>query len=447
MDCDGGYVEMAEFIDINDVQRKYEWAVARLQSDHQISQHSKELMLRFLRDARLGKTNPGRARKAVALSRLTSFLQHLTILSYYVGKDLDAVSQEEMETFIEALDNDVIRSRQQHFASHAVADRPPLSASYKAAVKMTVRKFYKWLLGDSRTFPSLVEWIDTSLESVEVPALTADEIVRLVDHCRSIRDRALVQVLFDGGFRIGELMNVRIEHVTLRRFEEADASQCFVIRIPFSKTQRRTVALPMTATTRLLGAWFQDHPARPVVQQDGTFAAKNLEAPLFPLRVRRVRKILRAAGKAALCKAVWPHLLRHSSATFWANRMPYFRFCKRFGWTMTSKMPQRYIDREGVDELMGAAEFLREQQVTEPVADLPSARTNEVAHPLRAQLDDRHLQPRPRRAVPALPRRPEGLGGHGPAPPPRPRPSHGGPLLPQPAAGQEGFLRGRGARS
>ncbi len=47
--------------------------------------------------------------------------------------------------------------------------------------------------------------------------------------------------------------------------------------------------------------------------------------------------------------------MRHTSATYWSNKLPYFKFCKRFGWTMTSKMPQRYIDREGVDELEVAA--------------------------------------------------------------------------------------------
>ena len=49
--------------------------------------------------------------------------------------------------------------------------------------------------------------------------------------------------------------------------------------------------------------------------------------------------------------AAYPHLLRHASATYWANKLPYFKFCKRFGWTMTSGMPQRYIDRAGVDEM------------------------------------------------------------------------------------------------
>ncbi len=48
---------------------------------------------------------------------------------------------------------------------------------------------------------------------------------------------------------------------------------------------------------------------------------------------------------------------RHSSATYWCNKLSYFQFCKRFGWTVTSKMPQKYIDREGVDELAVAEKY------------------------------------------------------------------------------------------
>ncbi len=64
-----------------------------------------------------------------------------------------------------------------------------------------------------------------------------------------------------------------------------------------------------------------------------------------------MRLAVSRAGKRALGKRVYPHLLRHTSATYWCNRLSHFRLCKRFGWTMTSQMPQRYIDREGVDEL------------------------------------------------------------------------------------------------
>jgi hypothetical protein len=44
-------------------------------------------------------------------------------------------------------------------------------------------------------------------------------------------------------------------------------------------------------------------------------------------------------------------LLRHSSATFYANKLRNrFQMCYRYGWTMSSKQVDRYIDREGLFE-------------------------------------------------------------------------------------------------
>lgn len=45
-----------------------------------------------------------------------------------------------------------------------------------------------------------------------------------------------------------------------------------------------------------------------------------------------------------------------------ANRLPYFIFCKRFGWSMTSSMPQRYIDRAGVSEMEVARLYYQDRQ-------------------------------------------------------------------------------------
>jgi hypothetical protein len=62
-------------------------------------------------------------------------------------------------------------------------------------------------------------------------------------------------------------------------------------------------------------------------------------------------RLLGQIGQRSIRKHVWPHLLRHTSATWWSNRLSHYKLCKRFGWSMTSDMPKRYIDREGIDEM------------------------------------------------------------------------------------------------
>lgn len=376
------------FLDVHQYKRNYENALASLQQDQRISTHNRELVTTFCRDAALGKTVIGRARKKIGPARLLGYVHHLSILIHFIHKDVDALNQGDMERFIEALEQGVIGSRSRHHPNQT------LSMRYRIDVKVTIRKFYKWLWGNSKRYPEIVEWIDTYIPPKEIPALSETEVATLVDHASRPLHRALIQCLFDGGFRLGEILNVRLCHVVLRPVDDADiAAQCFFVRVPFSKTLPRTVVLPMEASTKWLRIWLGYHPGKPHLLDDGTISAQDTTAPLFPVTAGVVLKTLKTLGARAIRKRVYPHLMRHTSATYWSNRLPYFKFCKRFGWTMTSKMPQRYIDREGVDELEVAKIYRRDQaqrQQEERRAPPPSQAIS---------------VPRPRSATPQLPGR------------------------------------------
>ncbi len=60
--------------------------------------------------------------------------------------------------------------------------------------------------------------------------------------------------------------------------------------------------------------------------------------------------MLHRKSKIILNKRVTPHILRHSSATYYANHLSHFQLCYRYGWSMASNMPNRYLDREGIFE-------------------------------------------------------------------------------------------------
>jgi len=82
------------------------------------------------------------------------------------------------------------------------------SEETKVDLKKAIKKFYKWLLGENEHYPEIVDWIDTSTEVKEVPALTREEIERLVNQTGSMRNKAIIMVLFDSGARIEELLNI-----------------------------------------------------------------------------------------------------------------------------------------------------------------------------------------------------------------------------------------------
>jgi len=352
-----------EYIDVQQVQKNYHKALLALNADSSISQRNKELVHKFLRDASLGKTNRGRYHRKIGIPAQRMLLCHLSKLISYLKKNLDEVTQEDLENFVFALDNGQILAKP--FGGDLLRNRGslhPVSSMTAANIKATTRKFYKWLLGGGRVFPDLVEWIDTYAPRPEVNALSKVEVSQMLAYCRSIHHKALIQLLFDGGFRIGELLNVRLRHVKLEQLSPYDSSDsCFSIRIPFSKTLRRTVVLPMAESKLFLSAWLSKHPGKPVIRSDGGIDAENLEMQLFPMTAIAARTCVKKVGKEALGKRVYPHLLRHTSATFWSNRLSHYRLCKRFGWTMTSSMPQKYIDREGVDEIEAARDYLKAQ--------------------------------------------------------------------------------------
>lgn len=284
-----------EFITDRDLEAGFERARRAFEDDTTISDRNKELVGRFLRDAALGKTLIGRAKKKIGPSRRTSYLNHLLPLIRFLNMDLDQVTEPDMERFIEALDRDRIHSRTRlcRGGRRTYTFERPYSARYKVDIKVTIKKFYKWLSGELRTYPKLVEWIDTAEPTKHVPALTESEVGQMLDRCTSSRQRALIQVLFDGGFRLGELLNVRLHHVRLRQLDPANpTARCFFIRVPYSKTLPRTVALPMPSSTKWLKQWLEDHPAKPAIQEDGTLTAADTATPLFPFTGNAVRGTL-----------------------------------------------------------------------------------------------------------------------------------------------------------
>ena len=284
---------------------------------------NKEIVRRFVYDARLGKTVIGKQKKKIGVKRIQKYLQDLKKLDTYFKKPLDSLTNEDMERFI--LDLEEGRIKTNKGTAYALETQ--------VVIKKLIKKFYKWLWGNNRTFPELVEWIDTSLEVKDYSALRKEEIDKMVAIIISskseimIRNRALIMVLFDAGLRAEEILNVRLKHLS---FE----GENYKIRVEYSKTLKRTITLPMCK--EFLDAWLDLHPMR-----------TEPEAQLFPITYDNLRMAIKRSGKVIKAD-ITPHSLRHSSATYWCQHLTPYELCYRLGWSMSSKMPQRYIDREGL---------------------------------------------------------------------------------------------------
>ena len=93
--------------------KRLQVAIAYVREDPTISARNKELVIGFGRDAQLGKTVRGRARKKIGHSRCGQYITTFLHLISYLNKDLDQVTQADMESFIEALEGGQIKTRKQ----------------------------------------------------------------------------------------------------------------------------------------------------------------------------------------------------------------------------------------------------------------------------------------------------------------------------------------------
>jgi len=308
---------MEEKIDIHSMNRRYETAVRKLELDEGIDKKNKGLILQFIWDCRMGKTVKGRSKKKIGKLRVMKYLYTLKTLSGWLGKPFDEVNQEEMERLVSDLEENVYKNGGKIFSEETKLD-----------YKKTLRKFYKWL---GRI--ELVEFMDMSVKPKDVPAITREEAEILVNSTPDTSLKTAIMVLFDGGPRAEEFLNLRLKDLTKRKY--GDDTGCYWINIRYSKTFARTIPLPLCS--RYLNRWLAEYPER-----------DNLEAQLFPFTYASFRKRISSLAKKALKKRVTLHMLRHSSATYWAPKMNRYQLCAKYGWAFSSDMPDRYIKRKGI---------------------------------------------------------------------------------------------------
>jgi integrase len=326
-----------EFIDIHNRKAAFEKALEKLKHDTTLIPENKKLAIKFIEDARLGKTVKNRAKKKIGYSRCLKYIIEVRKLSGWFGKPFDAVTVRDMEKVIGSLEEDKYK------AMGADGERRNYSDNSKLDFKKAIRKLFRWLHGESKKFYDLTSWIDMHETQQEIPALSREEVERMANECDT-RDKTIILVLFDSGARIEELMNVRLGDITKK-----EDGGYYMLRIRISKTKPRTISVPIC--TQVLDNWLGIHPDK-----------GNPSALLFPVEYDAVRMMLRRVGARILKKHVYPHLLRHSSATYYCHKLNQYQLCYRYGWSMASAQPARYIDREGIRE-EETAELIRTDDV------------------------------------------------------------------------------------
>jgi len=204
-------------------------------------------------------------------------------------------------------------------------ERSPWAAWTKHDYKLALKKYLVFC--SRQDLAALVRLPKVHGYKLPEELVNWDDLVAMIASTRREHDLAFLLALWESGCRIGELLSLQRKHVS---FDSQGA-----VLIVDGKTGMRRVRIIESAPA--LDEWISCRSFRP-------------EDAIFPNTYRAYRKRLSVlAHRAGVDKRIYPHLFRHSRATFLAGYLTEAQLCAYLGWTIGSAMPRIYVHLAGHD--------------------------------------------------------------------------------------------------
>jgi integrase/recombinase XerD len=265
--------------------------------------------------------------KGVSKQRSVKYVNHLIVLARTAGCAMETLDRKGVEALVSCINA-------ANYTEHTKHD-----------YKVILKKYFQWLRKcdeEEQEYPDEVRWIKTRFKKkrlVPEALIKPEEVTKLAGAADNLRDRAFVLTHYDGGFRIGETLSMRVQNVEFDKYTA-------IVRVD-GKTGPRRVRL--TISTPALASWLSIHPFR-----------SNPEASVWigvgtvgrnkPLTYAGARSMLkRLAERSGLKKRIYTHLMRHSRATELATILTEAQMKEHFGWVPGSYMPSTYVHLSGRD--------------------------------------------------------------------------------------------------
>lgn len=202
--------------------------------------------------------------------------------------------------------------------------------------------------------------------------LTPDEILQLINACRSSRDRAVISCLYESGCRSGELALLR-----WRNLEFSDIG--IKVTIQDEKEKQRRIAY-LTMSREYLAAWKNDTDFNG--QNDLVFVTEAGEA----FQYSTLRKIVvKAAKRSNIEKHIHLHLFRKSRITHLIQQGYQESIVKRSMWgNVGTEMFKTYVcltDSDIENEFLDKAGIKMKDEAPNPLKARPCPRCHKVMGP------------------------------------------------------------------
>jgi len=263
--------------------------------------------------------------RQVSWNTRVHYINHIKPVAAILQKPFKSMMKEDMVTFL----NEYGRGKKTKTVNNT---------------KIAVKKFFQWFYNMTDDYPEVVKWMKPKPTKTLIEPqmlLTHEEFQELLSVCRNQRDRALVQLMYERGFRPHELTCMKIGDVVTTEYGVR-------LMVP-ANTKTGARPLPLVQSAPDLKLWINQHPMK-----------DDPKAPLFiqvngkgcsALSYDSLRSIFRRLVKRAKLKRhVWMYLIRHTSLTRAARRkMPTATMEKAAGWVHGSRMPAVYVHLSGAE--------------------------------------------------------------------------------------------------
>ena len=301
----------------------YKKGVQRLENA-KISGRNKELIVLF--SEHLFAQNCGE-------TRVSKLMYQLRSLASVVDLDLDKLEKKDVQRLLAYINQ-----------------RRDYAIATKADYRRIIKQFYRWYKGEDdriykgtresrikvNKFYLFVEKIKKGekLEPIDPSTILTDEdIQKVVECCRSLKDKALIKLLHETGMRAGELLNIKIKDVKI-----GEHTTNIIVD---GKTGMRNV--PITTSVPHITKWLEIHPFREDFESY-LWLGENPRNMNEPLMHRGTQKLIdRAFNKSKIDKKHNLHWFRHSRASLLAPHLTESLLCKYMGWTLGGKQVKRYV--------------------------------------------------------------------------------------------------------
>jgi integrase/recombinase XerD len=248
---------------------------------------------------------------------LTRYLDHLAVERGSARHTLDSYARD-LRRYLHHLADRGVRDLAEIGERHVgaflaalragTAERPPLAASSAARALVAVRGLHRFAALEGMVATDPARAVKPPSPPLRLPkALPVDDVLRLLDvpgdDPRSLRTRALLELLYSTGARISEAVGLDLDDV-----DAADRT----VRLAGKGGKQRLVPVGRPALAALDAYLVRARP---------TFAVRASPAVFVNPRGGRLSRqsawqaVQQAADRARLTGAVSPHTLRHSFAT------------------------------------------------------------------------------------------------------------------------------------